>query len=375
VTHAEGQSLRIGIASNTSSGSGAVGAIANTVQEVVGGVGVVGDGRVSSLQDGALGEAVLITDFPVTSTLFGVLTEGINSILDVASDTVLSDDLACANIEGTGQVVDVLLLVASAVQVGTGLIPQQADSAGAEVELTTQTMVVDVINGDRSSYGTDVGTILNVNIGVGVADVDGAVFIVGTQGQTGVNVGEVAGTEGLLGGTDNSSASVGVAGGVSDNAAKAAEVRGDVGNSVVQALIESASTSAATQLAQEGGVGANAGSTGVNVHLGAQSAGRAGQDTSSNGTKAASHANEGVTVAPNAGGAVKGNTVFQLEDSLQAIAEVFSTLETDVGGVGSQTVAGLDVGGGSAGAGSAHVVEGHVSDTVDGDVGLGESSG
>ena len=130
---------------------------------------------------------------------------------------------------------------------------------------------------------------------------------------------------------------------------------------------------AAAQLAEQAGVGADAGSAGVHVQSSSQGTGRAGQVTGDDGTETAGQTNEAVTAGPGAGGGVGADAAFELEHSFQAVAQVFSTLEAQVGGVGGDAVGGAELIAGSGGAGGTHVVEGGVSNTVDGDVGLSES--
>jgi hypothetical protein len=110
------------------------------------------------------------------------------------------------------------------------------------------------------------------------------------------------------------------------------------GTSCGSSTVASGANTGSAHLADDAAVGTDAGSAGIDVKASTQSAGRAGQVAQNNGTHFAGQANVRVTVVGDSSRAVKTDSVFKLENSFQAIAQIFRTLETDVGRVGRNAI-------------------------------------
>ena len=270
--------------------------------------------------------------------------------------------------------------------ISTSAIEQSTDAGHAEVVGSTDAEVADVgVGGVAQGHGV-----------VGHSSHDRAVGIL----QAGVKTGGVG-----LGATLEILVLVGD---VREGTAQAIEGRGNVGNRVGPAVIEQrhagsgslalsshrstvstrgASNTAgqgasgtntggsqvATQLAEQSGVGADAGGAGVDVNRSAQGTGRAGQLTHDDGTEAAGNTNKAIAGGTERTVVVETHAAFELEHGGQAVAQSLSALEADVRRVGgyaggvTQVILGI--------AADLDDVEGGVSDTVDGDVGLSEGAG
>ena len=359
---------RRAVINSTSTGSGGVRS-ADTVQVVVVSVVLVGDTAIDSLQDGTLGQVVLVAQNVVISTfLVGVV------VLDITSMTPLSDNSTlCQNIELTREIPNVLGQIFTGGLIQTGTVKQNADLAESSLVHNTNTVVIQLAPAIGQAIVGNRTVTSCLNSGISIASDS----VVQAQGVSVVTLLGVVSSHVLV--TDQRASTIGIgqAGGVANNSVEASEGRGNVSDGVVDTLIKSTSTRAATQLGQQGAVSTDAGCAGIYVELSTQATGRASQVTSQNGTETSSQTNIGVTVVPDTGSAVLGvQAVFELEDSLQAVAQIFNTLETDVGRVGGYAVTVVVVRGVASGStGSLDAVEGSISNTVDGNVGLSESSG
>jgi len=103
---------------------------------------------------------------------------------------------------------------------------------------------------------------------------------------------------------------------------------------------------------------------------------RAIKTTTDERTKVAGQANVGITGAIQAGAFVHAKTKFSLENSLQAIAQVFGTLETDAAtsaDTGGEFTTVINLERCAAVITTVHITVIHTA--VDGDIGLREDSG
>ena len=354
-----------------STGSGAVSST-NAVQVVVIGVVLVGDAAIDSLQDGTLRQVVLVTQNVVVSTfLVGIVT------LDITSMTPLSQNSTIADIELAGQIPNVLMQVVTRGQIQTSTVKQNANLAKSSLVHDASTVIVQLTVAISQAIISRRAVTSSLDSSVSIASIKTSDSVVQTQSIGMVTLLGVVGGHVFVPHQSTSAVCIGQASRVADNSVKASNSRGNVSDCVIDTLIKSTSTRTAAQLTEQCGVSTDTGSAGVNVELGAQSTGRASQVTGDHGTKTARQTDEGVTVVPHASGTVFGvQAVFELEDSLQAVAQIFNTLETDVGGVRGNAVTIVEIGSRTGGrVGSLDAVEGSVSNTVDGDVGLSESGG
>ncbi len=323
--------------------------IANRVDvETIVNQAFVGQLGITSLNQGTLAELIGVQGGPDLS--LGV-SQGTGLILDLASSTVLDANGVLAEGLGNTQRPSVTLVEAGSI-VNLGVVVQ-----GGQLGLGRQ--------GVNSGNAVDTGV-----RGIHTRDVLGS-MVTSSDIQRAI----VVLTSQLVGAGFSAIVAIGLgfAIDVGDGTRETTEGRGNVGDGVGSTIISTGNVAGDT--AGHGHRGAEASCTRSQFNLGAHGTQRMGQVTGNSRTETTGQADVGIATTSQSTGGISGETRFVLEDSLQAVAQIFNTLETDVGGVGIQTANPSLVVGVNAGAGRLNIRLAEVNNTVNGDIGLGESGG
>jgi len=371
---------------------------ATTAHAVVGEVEVsivlVIDTGVQSVDLGALGEVVAVTQSPLAGISLVIggqqVATSLTSVLIGNRELVGAQDVL--HTQEIGVTVEVQRTATSDVEVTLEvLVHANQGGALAEVIGSGQQVGLMIFFAERSRI-TDRTIVVNgahtqvVQLQVGISQLQATVGViqgqVPTVGVSGAGVGS-GGINRLRGIRD-----------VSDHAGEAVEGGRRVGDGIgTEDQIHT------TQSLTEYAVGSTRPcGPGNHVKAGHDGAVGSGNITTQHGTEVAGQSHEGIALATEqtrglvgaaisrvdgvtgrgSGGVGQVNGGFELEQGLQAVAQIFATLETDQRRVGGNTGAATDVGvidSGVSSVVSLHGFERSVSNAVDGDVGLGEGTG